>query len=60
MSKKPVNFRLDINDINSLDELAVIFSEELGVKFDRTRVIEKLIRDAVKSRKNTYVSYKSR
>lgn len=52
MSKKQVNFRLDTDVIESLDKLAMLLSEELGVKFDRTKVVEKLIRDAVKTASN--------
>lgn len=52
MSKKQVNFRLDTDVIDSLDKLVMIFSEELGVKLDRTKVVEKLIRDAVKMTSN--------
>lgn len=48
MSKKQVNFRLDTDIIESLDKLAMILSRDLGVKFDRTKVVEKLIRDAVR------------
>lgn len=53
MSKKPVSFRLDMDTIKLLDKLATIFTNELGVKFDRTKVVEKLVRDGFKNIKNT-------
>ena len=52
MGKKQVNFRLDTDDIKSLDKLVEFLSYDIGVKFDRTKVVEKLIRDAVKTIKS--------
>ena len=48
MGKKQVNFRLDSEVIKSLDKLVDILGYELGVNMDRTKVIEKLVRDGLK------------
>lgn len=45
MSKKQVNFRLDTDVVTLLDLLVSYYSNETGVKLDRTKVVEKLIRD---------------
>lgn len=45
MSKKQVNFRMDEEVLKLLDSLVSRYSEETGIKLNRTKVLEKLIRD---------------
>lgn len=49
MPKKQINFRLDSEIIEYLDKLVIRYSNDTGIKLDRTKTVEKLIREGFRN-----------